>query len=94
MAVIWSPILDWDRESWRDQAACRDAAAELFFPAGSSGAAIGHIRAAQAVCRSCPVKDPCLEFALDTNQDAGVWGGKDENERRGLRRSRRTATTR
>lgn len=86
MAVMWSPVVDWDNEGWRDQAACRNADAELFFPAGHTDAAIDRIRAAKAVCRTCPVQKPCLQFALDTNQEAGVWGGKDEDERRRLRK--------
>ena len=89
MAVTWTPALDWDGQGWRDQAACRHADADLFFPVGSSGAAVGLIKAAQAVCRRCPVHEACLRFALETNQEAGVWGGKDEAERRGLRRTGR-----
>lgn len=29
----------------------------------------------------------CLEWALNTNQDAGAWGDKTEDERRALRRA-------
>ena len=83
---MWSPMFDWDHEGWRDRAACRSVDAELFFPAGSTGAAITLIQSAKSVCRSCPVQDPCLQFALETNQEAGVWGGKDEDERRKLRK--------
>jgi WhiB family redox-sensing transcriptional regulator len=48
------------------------------------------------VCRACEVQGYCLEFALATNQEAGVWGGTSEEERRKLRKSwlsrqRRTA---
>ena len=86
MAVMWKPILDWDDEGWRDQAACRHSDPDLFFPAGSTGLAVDHIHAAKAVCRSCPVQQPCLQFALETSQEAGVWGGMDEEERRKLRR--------
>ena len=86
MAATWSPVIAWDNEGWRDQAACRSGDAELFFPAGSTGAAVGWIQSAKAICRSCPVKDACLTFALETNQEAGVWGGTDEDERRRLRK--------
>ncbi len=30
----------------------------------------------------------CLDFALSTNQDSGVWGGLSEEERRAIRRQR------
>lgn len=86
MAVMWNRILDWDSEGWRHQAACRHTEPDLFFPVGSTGEAVGHIEAAKAVCRSCPVQEPCLQFALETNQEAGIWGGTDEDERRRLRR--------
>lgn len=86
MAVDRKPVLDADDDDWRALAACRSVDANLFFPNGSSGPALGQLLAAKAFCRSCPVQRECLEFALDTNQEDGVWGGKDENERRRLRR--------
>jgi len=86
MAVMWNPIFDWDKEGWRDQAACLDTDAALFFPVGTTGVAVDQIEAAKAVCRTCPVHDACLQFAFETNQEAGIWGGKDEDERRRLRR--------
>jgi len=87
-ALIWSrPIANWDIESWRDRAACRDTDPELFFPAGSTGDAIDHIEAAKAVCRGCPVREHCLEFAFETNQESGIWGGSSEDERRRLRKA-------
>ena len=73
---------------WRTAAACIDVDPELFFPLGSTGAAQEQIDAAKTVCAGCPVIEPCLEWALSTNQDAGVWGGLTEEERRSLRRSR------
>jgi WhiB family redox-sensing transcriptional regulator len=87
VALMWTPVFDWDNEGWRDQAACRSCDPELFFPSGSTGAALDQIRAATSICRSCPVQRPCLQFALETNQEAGIWGGTDEEERRKLRRA-------
>ena len=48
---------------------------------------IEQIDSAKAVCDTCEAKTPCLEFALMTNQDSGVWGGTSEEERRKLRRA-------
>ena len=42
--------------------------------------------AARRVCGQCPVTTECLEFALGTNQESGVWGGLTEEERRRLRK--------
>ena len=71
---------------WRAEALCRDTDPELFFPIGTTGAALVQIEQARAVCRQCPVQADCLDFALTTNQDSGIWGGTSEEERRVLRR--------
>jgi WhiB family redox-sensing transcriptional regulator len=44
------------------------------------------IEEAKAVCRRCSVVDTCLAWALESGQDAGVWGGLSEDERRALKR--------
>lgn len=72
--------------SWRDQAQCRDTDPDLFFPVGTTGPALEQIENAKAVCRQCGVQENCLEYALATNQDNGVWGGTSEEERRQLRK--------
>jgi len=36
---------------------------------------------AKAICATCPVREECLEYALETNQDSGIWGGLDEEQR-------------
>ena len=76
---------------WRTGAACRDTNPDLFFPVGQTGPAIEHIANAKAVCNTCAVQVECLEYALMTNQDAGIWGGLTEDERRQIRRARRKA---
>jgi WhiB family redox-sensing transcriptional regulator len=71
---------------WRDHAACREADPELFFPIGNTGPALVQIEQAKRVCRRCPVIGACLHWAVETGQDAGVWGGLSEEERRAYRR--------
>lgn len=73
---------------WRSQSACTDEDPELFFPIGSTGPAIDQIAEAKKVCARCEVREPCLEYAISSNQDAGVWGGLSEDERRSLKRKR------
>lgn len=75
-------------DDWRCQAACRDTDPDLFFPVGSTGLALEQIESAKVVCQACDAQPDCLEFALATNQDSGVWGGTSEEERRQLRRAR------
>ncbi|MEY5145006.1 MAG: hypothetical protein RL745_373 [Actinomycetota bacterium] len=71
---------------WRHASACRDADPELFFPIGTTGPALVQIEQAKAICRTCPVIDECLQWALDAGEEAGVWGGTSEDERRLLKR--------
>lgn len=71
---------------WRHVAACRDEDPELFFPIGSTGPALLQVEEAKSVCRQCDVVDACLTWALETGQDAGVWGGLSEDERRTVKR--------
>jgi WhiB family redox-sensing transcriptional regulator len=59
---------------------------------GTTGPAATQIEKARAICMQCDVRLQCLEWALATGQDAGVWGGMSEEERRALRRARRRET--
>jgi WhiB family redox-sensing transcriptional regulator len=78
-------------DEWRSYAACRDTNPDLFFPVGTTGPAIEQIAAAKAICDECPAREECLEYALATNQDSGIWGGTSEEERRVLRRQYQAA---
>jgi WhiB family transcriptional regulator, redox-sensing transcriptional regulator len=72
--------------TWRNRAACLDEDPELFFPIGNTGPALLQIEEAKAVCRRCEVVETCLKWAIESGQDAGVWGGLSEDERRALKR--------
>ncbi|ANZ35288.1 WhiB family transcriptional regulator [Lentzea guizhouensis] len=74
-----------DRD-WRAKGYCKYEDPELFFATGNSGPALLQIAEAKAVCRRCPVTSECLAWALESGQDAGVWGGMTEDERRNLKR--------
>jgi WhiB family redox-sensing transcriptional regulator len=77
---------DDEEPDWRRHAACRDTDPDLFFPVGTTGPAVEQIDSAKTVCRQCEAQADCLDFAIVTNQDSGVWGGTSEEERRVLRR--------
>lgn len=72
---------------WRDLAACRDVDPELFFPVGNAGPGLRQVAQAKQVCAPCAVRASCLEWALASGQETGVWGGTSEDERRALRRN-------
>jgi WhiB family transcriptional regulator, redox-sensing transcriptional regulator len=80
-----------DIMDWRSKAACQDRDTELFFPLGAAGLALDQLEQAKLICRHCEVVAHCLSWALATGQDAGVWGGLSEDERRELRRRQRQA---
>jgi WhiB family transcriptional regulator, redox-sensing transcriptional regulator len=84
----------WNDLDWRTEATCRDLNPDLFFPVGVTGFAIEQIEAAKSFCRMCPTQQNCLEFAITTNQEYGVWGGTTEDERRVLRRQWRATVRR
>jgi WhiB family redox-sensing transcriptional regulator len=88
MALTFQSPPDWSAdERWRTQAVCGDIDPDLFFPVGVTGPAVEQIATAKAVCAGCTVRAECLEFAISTNQEYGVWGGTSEEERRVLRRA-------
>ncbi|GAA1520218.1 hypothetical protein GCM10009741_21090 [Kribbella lupini] len=71
---------------WLHRAACRTEDPGVFFPIGTAAPALQQIEEAKTICRHCEVTDACLDWALRTGQDTGVWGGLSEEERRALRR--------
>jgi WhiB family transcriptional regulator, redox-sensing transcriptional regulator len=71
---------------WRDYAACLDADPDLFFPDSEPRSAWSQVKTAKLICRSCPVSATCLSWALGSGQEAGIWGGLTEDERRRLQR--------
>ena len=73
---------------WIVGAACIGEDPELFFPVGSTPPALEQVDRAKAICAACAVRSECLEWSLVTCQDAGVWGGLTELERRELKRGR------
>ena len=72
--------------TWRDRASCLDQDPELFFPIGNTSPALLQIARAKVVCRRCEVTQTCLNWAMESRQDAGVWGGLSADERRALKR--------
>jgi len=51
----------------------------------------GEVDRARAICCGCPLRDACLDHALDAHEPWGLWGGLDAGQRRALRLNRRTA---
>jgi WhiB family transcriptional regulator, redox-sensing transcriptional regulator len=77
-------VVPLTNQTWRQHAACRGVEPDIFYPASDEEAEV-----AKAVCAVCPVRQPCLEYALSSRERDGVWGGATEKERRRILRQRR-----
>ena len=75
--------------SWMGRGKCREVPPDTFFPSDGVG-----VEVARRICADCPVKEPCLEYAMANHIDHGVWGGTSERERRRIARHRRLLATR
>ena len=78
---------DHHNESWQVRAACRGPHASIFFPPAQferKEEKLGREQKAKAICASCPVREPCLAYALRIREPHGIWGGMSESERRPL----------
>ncbi|MBX3285185.1 MAG: WhiB family transcriptional regulator [Actinobacteria bacterium] len=74
-------------DDWQLKAACRGPQASVFFPPGTferKEEKLGREVRAKEICRTCPVKRPCLDYAVAIREPHGIWGGLNENERKNL----------
>ena len=72
--------MNLDRPDWHALGACRGLDTSLFFPGQGESVA-----EAKAVCAGCTVRVECADYALDSGQRFGIWGGTSERDRRRLR---------
>jgi WhiB family transcriptional regulator, redox-sensing transcriptional regulator len=82
-------LADTGHASWMTVGACRDEDPELFFPIGAGDAGADQTQRAVAVCGLCVARTECLRYALDNGVKHGIWGGRTEQERLAMLRSRR-----
>lgn len=78
-------------EEWIKDAQCQGTNPAIFFAGASLGRGKGRsieniqaTRLAKSICMQCEVREECLDYALRTNQDFGIWGGMTEKERKRL----------
>ena len=68
---------------WQADGSCLEHVDINFFPLQGEDC-----RDAKAICAGCLVRVECLQFAVDTGQWHGIWGGTSAEERRRLRKLR------
>ena len=72
-------------ELWQVKAACRGPQAVVFFPPSHferKDEREERETQAKAICATCVVQTPCLEYALRIREPHGIWGGLNEQERK------------
>ena len=72
-------------ELWQVRASCRGPQAAIFFPPSHferKEEKEARERRAKTICQTCPVRKPCLEYALGIREPHGIWGGLNEAERK------------
>ncbi|GAA1095524.1 WhiB family transcriptional regulator [Nocardiopsis metallicus] len=81
LARAWADTPPAPRELYQE-GHCRshpDLPPEAWFPAQGLGEVA---RQARKVCRSCPVRDICLAWALEAQIADGIWGGTSPTDRK------------
>ena len=71
-------------DGWQRGAACLGTDTDLFFPPSSEEVP----PEVCAICRRCPVREPCLEYALANPDLHGIWAGTSRKQRQRVRRER------
>jgi WhiB family redox-sensing transcriptional regulator len=77
-------VMPLDR-SWQPIALCRGNHSHLFFPPSTTERKDERERReirAKSICKVCPVRSDCLDYAMTIKEPYGIWGGLTETERR------------
>lgn len=64
---------------------CMETDPDAFFPE-QGGGLNSDIKSAKKICQRCPAKVECLNYALEANEQYGIWGGLTTTERHRLRK--------
>lgn len=67
---------------------CTQIGVEHFYTEGDNSGWV-NLDKIRAICATCPMQQPCLEWALAAPERYGIWGGTTERERTRIRRNRR-----
>ena len=74
--------------NWRAASACLNADPDMFFPVAVGTAASKQVSQALRLCQGCTVRQHCLDFAMQSGEKEGIWGGTTPEERIRARRAR------
>lgn len=81
-----SVFLEVKPPDWHKEAQCNGTSNEIFFVDSPDGDKTNEwaerTSIAKSICKACTVRLECLEYAIDTRQEKGIWGGLTPRERR------------
>lgn len=80
MSIIGELFFDIPNDDWVQEAICTTTDPEIFHPEKGN-----QNHEARRICAQCPVRMPCLEWAMLHNE-RGIWGGFSERDRERLKR--------
>lgn len=69
-------MIRFDPPEWKREAICSSVDPEIFFADRAQ-----NYQVAKRICARCPVALVCLQYALENDEEFGVWGGLSERER-------------
>ena len=76
----------WDRDtdlSWLDEAACRGKPTQWWFAGDGRNLNTKTAKRALEICAACPVRDACLDWALEIPQPwHGIFAGMSPQQRK------------
>jgi WhiB family transcriptional regulator, redox-sensing transcriptional regulator len=85
LPLITSALAGTALGKWTEHALCTRTDPELFFPPkGNPGTE------AKQICASCPVRGECLAYAIEADEEFGIWGGLNRAERLRVRQALET----
>lgn len=85
-------IVSIPNDEWKLEGVCNQVDPELFFPSRDDEGYMAEYNpvVAKRICSVCPVINECLEYALENNEQWGIWGGKSYVQRKEMHRQRGT----
>lgn len=75
-------------ETWRNLALCKGKTTNDFYPEMGVKGAAKQVKEMKMFCRECPVILDCLDYALENDEQFGIWGGMTPKERSKIKKNK------
>lgn len=81
-----------NNEDWRERALCKGKDTNIFYPEINAKGGKRQIADVKAICKICPVSSDCLTFAINNDEQFGIWGGLLPKERAKIKKGHSVIT--